>query len=147
MTYFIKYLFTLFKWIIGCTLAFLLTLEMSGPPEGGRRPSDCVPWEGEWRGWDRGTASHGPLIQGYCSHLRGKKCFRSEFIDRSGPSILGWIPIQIWFRKDPVPKPVLSLNLKSRYGAKSIPGTESGIEQPSYIGWRAGTTTLCLLGS
>ncbi len=33
------------------------------------------------------------------------------------------------------------------WGEESIPGTESGIEQPSYIGWRAGTTTKCLLGS
>ncbi len=75
MTYFLKYLFTLFKWIIGCSLACLLTLEMSGPPEGGRRLSDCVPWEGAWRGWGRGTASRGPLIQGYCSHLRKKAVF------------------------------------------------------------------------
>ncbi len=40
-----------------------------------------------------------------------------------------------------------SRKLKSRYGEESIPGTESGIEQPSYKGWRTGTTTLCLLGS
>jgi hypothetical protein len=33
------------------------------------------------------------------------------------------------------------------WGEESIPGTESGIESPSYIGWRAGTTALCLLGS
>ena len=32
------------------------------------------------------------------------------------------------------------------WGEESIPGTESGNEQQSYIGWRAGTTTLCLLG-
>ncbi len=33
------------------------------------------------------------------------------------------------------------------WGEESIPGTESGTDKPSYKGCRAGTTTLCLLGS
>jgi hypothetical protein len=33
------------------------------------------------------------------------------------------------------------------WGEESIPGSKSGIEYPSDIGWRAGTTTLFLLGS